>query len=46
MKTILSRSTQILCVLALSVGVTTAQPLPKIELKPLFPGLTANARFG
>jgi quinoprotein glucose dehydrogenase len=42
MKTILSRSTQILCVLALSVGVVTAQPLPKIELKPVFPGLNGE----
>ena len=41
MKTILSLAAQFLCILALPVGVA-AQPLPKIELKPVFPGLNGE----
>ena len=39
MKTILFLAAPILCLLALSVGMATAQPLPKIELRPVFPDL-------
>jgi quinoprotein glucose dehydrogenase len=39
MKTILLRLLPILCGLVLPVGVATAQPLPKIALKPVFSGL-------
>jgi quinoprotein glucose dehydrogenase len=38
MKTILSFAAPILCILALPIGAA-AQPLPKIELKPVFPAL-------
>ncbi len=36
MKTILFLAMTVLCVLALPVGLAAAQPLPKIELKPVF----------
>jgi len=42
MKTILLLVMTILCGLVLPVGIATAQPLPKIQLKPVFTGLQAE----